>query len=108
MSTILIYMTCTGKEEAEKIGKALLEERLIACANIMAAHSSLYRWEGKLENNMEIAMILKTQESLFEQVRQKICDLHSYDCPCIVALPIIQGHEPFLQWIEEETGLLQT
>jgi periplasmic divalent cation tolerance protein len=104
MNNILIYMTCADKEEAEKIANALLEKRLIACANIMAPHISLYRWEGKLENNAEVAVILKTQEALFEQVRQKICDLHSYDCPCIVALPISQGHDPFLQWIKEETG----
>lgn len=103
MSNIVIYVTCAGKEEAETISRALLEERLIACANIMAEHSSLYRWEGKFENSVEVAMILKTRESLFEQVRQKICALHSYDCPCIVALPITQGHEPFLQWIGEET-----
>jgi len=106
MGNIIIYMTCPDKEEAAVIAGALLEDRLISCANIMASHSALYRWEGKLENNTEVAVILKTQESLFEQVRQKICMLHSYDCPCIVALPITQGHEPFLQWINAETSPL--
>jgi len=103
MKPILIYVT-TPAGEGEKIAAALLEKNLVACANIMAPHQSIYKWKGKVERGTESVVIFKTRESLFEQVRAEICALHSYECPCIVALPIVAGHEPFLQWIEEQTA----
>ncbi len=103
MSKILIYVMCGDNDEAERIARHLVEKELVACANIMAPHRALYKWEGKFETGAETTMILKTQGSLFEQVRAEICALHSYDCPCIVAVPVIAGHEPFLRWIEEQT-----
>lgn len=104
MKAILIYMTCPTGDEAEKIAAHLLDKGLIACANIMAPHRAIYKWQGKVERGEETAMILKTRENLFEQVRAEICALHSYECPCIVAAPLIAGHEPFLQWVAEQTG----
>lgn len=104
MSAIMIYITCAGSEEAEKIASHLLDRGLVACANIMAPHRAIYKWQGKVENAQETAMIVKTREGLFEQVRAEICAMHSYECPCIVAVPLVAGHEPFLQWINEQTG----
>lgn len=96
-------MTCPKSEEARKIVAELLDRRLIACANIMAPHESHYVWQDKRETTQEVAIIMKTQAELFEQVRAAICDLHSYECPCIVALDITQGHTPFMEWITAQT-----
>jgi periplasmic divalent cation tolerance protein len=103
MNKIIIYVTCASQTEAEKIAGDLVEKRLVACANIMSAHTAVYEWNGELEKLSEVSMILKTRGELFEKVRERICKLHSYECPCIVALPILAGHEPFLQWISKET-----
>ena len=102
MTAIMIYMTCPVAE-ARPIARALLERRLIACANIMPPHESLYWWQGKIDNGSESAVVMKTRPELFEKARAAICELHSYDCPCIVAWPLTVGHDPFLKWIEAET-----
>jgi len=107
MSAIIIYTTCPNKEEAQKISKALVEERLVACANIMAPHEAVYRWEDKIEEAEEVAVIFKTRAELFEAAKDKIVELHSYDCPCVVSWPITKGHTPYLAWVAEETKLIQ-
>ena len=76
----------------------------MACANIMPSIKSLFWWEGKIDESQEVVMIAKTRAALFEQVRDVVCDLHSYECPCIVALPIADGHEPFIAWLAQETS----
>ncbi len=102
---IFIYITCASSEEARKIASSLVDRRLVACANIMAPHEAVYQWKGRVETGAEVAVIMKTRAALFEQVKEAILKLHSYETPCIVALPIEAGHAPFLRWIEEETGL---
>ncbi len=104
MAAIIIYTTCSNKEEAQKIAEALVEARLVACANIMAAHEAVYRWEGKVESSEEVAVIFKTGEELFDAAKDKIVELHSYDCPCVVSWPITKGHPPYLEWVTKETG----
>jgi periplasmic divalent cation tolerance protein len=104
MTFIIIYMTAPTAEEAEKIAGALLAEKLIACANIMAPHTALYRWEGRAERTQEFAVIMKTRADLFEIVKKEIITLHSYECPCIVSWPIEKGHEDFLHWVAAETA----
>lgn len=100
---IIIYITCPTAAEAEKIGGALLAEKLIACANIMSPHTALYRWKGQTERTEEFAVIMKTRAELFDKVKETIAGMHSYECPCIVSWPIENGHAPFLDWIEAET-----
>ncbi len=104
MKNIFIYITCTSHEEASKIASSLVEERLVACANIMAGHEAIYQWQGRVETGQEVAVVMKTRAELFERVKEAILKLHSYETPCIVALPIEAGHAPFLRWIEAETG----
>ena len=103
MQDIMIYMTASSADEAQRISRVLLEEKLVACANVFPAHTALYRWEEKVETAEEVAVIFKTRAEHFEKVEAKIRALHSYDVPCIVSWPIEQGHAPFLQWIEAET-----
>ncbi|MEQ8227612.1 MAG: divalent-cation tolerance protein CutA [Rhodospirillales bacterium] len=104
MSTKLIYMTATDTDEAFRISEALVAENLIACANVLGAMQSVYRWEGAVQRGEEVAVLLKTREELVEQVLARAAALHSYDCPCLIVLDVTGGHAPFLGWIQTETG----
>lgn len=103
MSQRFVYITASTAEEAGKIGKALVEARLAACANIIGAIQSYYWWEGAVQQGTEAALILKTRADLVEALTAKVKELHSYDCPCVVALPIEAGNSEFLAWIDSET-----
>lgn len=107
MTYIMIYTTCVDEDEAGRIAKSLVEKRFVACANIFPPHRAVYRWEGKVESDREVAMILKTREDLFEETREEINRLHSYETPAVLALPVIQGEKAFLQFIEDETDELK-
>jgi len=103
MATILFYVTCKDKDEAKRIAKKLLEEKLIACANIFPEIDSFFWWQQKIDSAKEVPMILKTKKTLSKEVITKIKELHSYECPCIVEIPITGGYKEFLKWICEET-----
>lgn len=107
MTYIIIYVTCESADEAERIAGKLLEGKLIACANILPEHSAVFHWEGDIQSEKETAMILKSREDLFEEIRETICQHHSYDVPCIVAMPIMQANKAFLRFIEDETNELR-
>jgi len=102
MKINFIYMTVGSKEEARKIGKELVTTRLAACVNILDNMNSFYRWEGKIQDDTEVVMIAKTTEDRVPDLIEKVKSLHSYDCPCIVSLPVAGGHQPFLEWIAAE------
>jgi periplasmic divalent cation tolerance protein len=97
-------MTSGSKSEAQKIGKALVESRLAACVNILDNMQSIYRWEEKIQEDSEVVLIAKTTQSLVSQLIDKVKSMHSYDCPCIVSLPVQDGYPPFLDWIKMNTG----
>lgn len=103
METLIIYVTYKDEAQAQEISSVLVESRLVACANMFPAHRSLYWWDGGVQSASEVAVIYKTVAENFDRVREVILDRHSYECPCIVGLPIEKGHFPFLQWIEAET-----
>lgn len=100
----IIYVTYPNKEEAQRVSSALIEERLVACANILAAHDSLYWWDDAVQSEQEVAVLYKGVAARFDDVKRRILALHSYDVPCVVSWDIAQGHAPFLQWIEEQAG----
>ena len=102
MKVNFIYMTAGSKDEARKIGKALVISRLAACVNILDNMNSFYMWQGKVQDDTEIVMIAKTTEDRVPELVEKIKSLHSYDCPCIVSIPILDGNQAFLDWIAEE------
>ena len=102
MSAKLIYMTTPSRKEAEKIAEAVVTERLAACANILDGVTSVFHWEGKLCRENEAVLILKTTEEKTDALTARIKELHSYECPCIVVLPIEGGNPTFLEWIERE------
>lgn len=97
-----IYVTCGSLEESKRIGKEIVTQRLAACANIFSGMETIYWWEGELEEGQESVLILKTSTSLVENVIQAVCQLHSYEVPCIVSLPVNQGNPDYLTWIHSE------
>jgi periplasmic divalent cation tolerance protein len=104
MNNIVVLITAPSEEEAAKIARALVEERLAACANIVKHIRSVYRWEGKIEDDPEVLIVAKTREALFEALEKRVRELHSYSVPEVIALPIVQGSEAYLKWLEEETA----
>ena len=95
-------MTAGSKAEAQRIAKALVEHRLAACVNILENMQSIYRWEEEIQEDTEVVLIAKTTARLVSELIEKVKSLHSYDCPCIVSLPILDGNPPFLNWIHDE------
>ena len=102
MPVNFIYMTSGSKSEAQKIGKALVESRLAACVNILDNMQSIYRWQGKVQEDSEVVLIAKTTEAQVFRLIEKVKSLHSYDCPCVVSLPVLDGYPPFLDWVRAE------
>jgi periplasmic divalent cation tolerance protein len=104
MKNIVVLVTAPSAEEAAKIAKVLVEERLAACANIVKDIRSVFRWEGKIEDDSEALIVLKSREALFEDLEKRVRALHSYSVPEVIALPIVKGSEAYLKWLEEETA----
>ena len=100
--TISVYMTAGSEAEAHRVASALIEARLAACVNVLGAVQSVFYWDG-VEREDEVALIAKACRADFEALRQKVRAVHSYDCPCIVAWPIVEGDAEFTDWIEQET-----
>lgn len=100
MTLVLVYVTYPNEEEAIKVVNQLLQEKLIACANLIPI-KSMYYWNNKLENNPETVSILKTTESLFAKVKEEIERLHSYQVPCILKIST-QANHLFDQWLHSQ------
>ena len=96
---IVVLVTAKDKKEAEKISRGLLRAKLIACANIVKDVQSLFWWQGKIDSSKEVLLVLKTKKVLFKKVAVKVKSLHSYQTPEIIALPIVNGSEDYLDWI---------
>lgn len=103
MQAMMVYVTASSCEEAAKIGRVAVEKRLAACANVLGDIRSFYWWDGKIQDDSEAALILKTTEDRVESLVAEIKALHSYTVPCVVALPIGAGNPAFLEWIGLET-----
>jgi periplasmic divalent cation tolerance protein len=99
-----IYITSKDAVEAYRIGRVLVEEKLIACANYFPINS-IYRWKGNIEESGEVAIIAKTREILVDKVMERVKQLHSYEVPCVVSWIIEKGNPDYLKWIEESTEL---
>jgi len=104
MDTLFVYVTAKDKEEARLIARAVVGERLAACANVLGAIDSVYWWQGRVCEDNETALVLKTSAERKPELISRIKELHSYECPCIVCLPIADGNRDFLNWIAAETG----
>ena len=101
MEIVFAYITTQNKSEAKKIGKVLLQERLAACVNIFDQMSSMYWWEGKIEEANETVLIAKTTKKIFPKLSKKVKSIHSYSIPCILQLEVKDGNKEYLNWIAE-------
>ena len=104
MAAMFVYVTTASREEALNIGRALVSERLAASANVIDGVSSIYWWRGRLMEEGEASLILKTTSDLISAVILRVQQLHSYECPGVVALPIAHGNPDYLAWIDKETA----
>ena len=104
MSNIAVLTNCSTRKEARQIAQALVEGRLAACVNVGAQIKSFYRWKGKVETAKETPVIIKTTRSRFKAVEKVIRELHSYDLPEIIAVPIVGGSKNYLSWLTQSVG----
>jgi periplasmic divalent cation tolerance protein len=105
MSAHIVVLITTGSlEEGQKIARLLVDERLAACVNIVSPIQSVYRWEGKVQEEQEVLLIAKTAGAMLEQLAARVKQLHSYAVPEIIALPIVAGTDDYLRWIDKQTS----
>jgi periplasmic divalent cation tolerance protein len=100
---IVVLVTCGSEDEASTIARALVEDRLAGCVNLISPVRSIYRWEGKIWDQKEWILFIKTQKKKFDDLEKRVKSLHSYSVPEIVSLPIVQGSSSYLKWLAEMT-----
>ncbi|MDW7679548.1 MAG: divalent-cation tolerance protein CutA [bacterium] len=100
---VLILVTTANEDEAEQIGRSLVEKKLIACANIISPAKSIFHWDGELCQENETVMMIKAMKKNFDSIQAEIKEIHSYENPEIIAIPIILGAEDYLNWIKTES-----
>jgi periplasmic divalent cation tolerance protein len=99
MDRILVYMTAPDVATAQRIGRIIVERRLVACVNIISGMQSMYWWNGEVQDEHEIVLLAKTTATVFAALKDCVLDLHPYEVPCIVSVALQDGHGPFLDWI---------
>lgn len=102
-SEIVVFVTTSSNEEAEKLGRLIVESRLAACANVLSGIRSIFRWDNKVSVENECLMIMKTTLQRYSELEAVIREHHSYQVPEIIALPIVAGSVSYLDWIKEQT-----
>ena len=105
MDIQFIYITAGDMAEAKKVGQALLEKKLVACVNLIDGMTAMYWWQGQIEEGKEVVVFGKTVASLVPNVIETVKEVHSYECPCVVSIPVSDGNPAFLNWIEGEVNL---
>ena len=101
---IIVLTTCNSSEIASSIAESLVSNKLAACVNIINGVESVYQWQGKIEHDKELLLIIKTRQSLFSQLEHEIQELHDYELPEIIAVPIEAGEKNYLNWIRSSTN----
>lgn len=103
MDNIVVFITAPNEDEAAKMARTLVESRLAACVNVIRNIRSIYSWQGKVEDEAEVLMIVKTGRHLFDRLSEKVKELHGYAVPEIIAIPIVEGSANYLNWLKEVT-----
>lgn len=103
---IIVFMTASNGEEAARLAEMLVGAHLAACVQILPEIESVYRWQGKIERAAEILLLAKTTKSKFEELEREVRALHSYDTPEIIAVPVVAGSAPYLDWLRQATDKL--
>ena len=101
---IVVFSACDSAEQAETIAKALVDQHLAACVNIVPGARSIYRWKGRIEDATEWMLIIKSRRDLLDQLRAAIGKIHTYEVPELLAVPVVDGSESYLAWVDRELG----
>jgi len=101
---IVVYITAPNEEEGARMAKTLVGEKLAACVNIIKDIRSIYFWQGKVEDEKEVFLIVKTKASLYEKLEEKVKELHTYTVPEVIAVPIVSGSKDYLGWVKDSTA----
>jgi periplasmic divalent cation tolerance protein len=101
---IVVFSTASSAEEAEKIARGLVNGRLAACVNVIPSVRSFYRWQGKIEDSAEFLLVIKSSRERFDALRTSLEKLHSYDVPEVIAMPVVDGAQNYLNWMDGELG----
>jgi periplasmic divalent cation tolerance protein len=99
---IVVLSTCSSAKEADAIARRLVEKRLAACVNLLPGMKSIYRWKGAVEESDEVLLVIKSSRELFNELRIELEKVHTYELPELIALPIVDGSEAYLNWIDHE------
>ncbi|SMF28908.1 divalent-cation tolerance protein CutA [Pseudobacteriovorax antillogorgiicola] len=100
----LIYITAATTEEATTIARTLVEEKLVACCNLIPQIKSIYHWQGEIQEDSEVLILAKSQENRVSAVISRVTELHSYDCPCITTVSLSEGHPEYLKWVLNQSS----
>jgi periplasmic divalent cation tolerance protein len=99
---IVVLTTCNSQEQGAQLARHLIEHHLAACVNILPGARSFYRWKGEIEQAEEVVVIIKSRRDIFEKLREAIAHLHSYEIPEVIALPVVDGSDAYLNWLDRE------
>ena len=100
---LLVFTTLPTADKAAEIAKLLVDEKLVACANLLPAVRSIYRWQGKMHDENEVLVLLKTRAEQLERLKLRLLEVHPYEVPEVLAVPVESGYQPYLDWIAGET-----
>jgi periplasmic divalent cation tolerance protein len=103
-SSRIVFVMAGSEDEAVKIARALVEERLAACVNIVGPVRSIYQWRGAIEDEREYLLVIKSRARLYPGIERRVRELHGYEVPEVVSIPIVQGSKPYLDWLFESTS----
>jgi periplasmic divalent cation tolerance protein len=101
---IVVLSTCDSEQEAVNLARQLVDQRLAACVSVIPGTRSVYRWKGKIEDSSEWMLLIKSRRDLFEALRAALMKLHTYEVPEVLALPVVDGSEAYLKWLDRELG----
>jgi periplasmic divalent cation tolerance protein len=101
----VVFCTCPDLDAARAMARQLVETSLVACVNVVPGLRSIYRWKGSVQEDSEVLMILKTTRDRLEAAKIRLVELHPYDVPEFIALPVSDGHDPYLQWVTDSTRI---
>ena len=103
MSAIVIYSTCPDIESAERISRHIVEQRMAACVNLIPGITSIYTWDGNIQRDQEVLLVMKSTKDRFDDIQNLISDEHPYDLPELIAVPITESSPDYLEWIKQCT-----
>jgi periplasmic divalent cation tolerance protein len=103
--TLVVLTNLPDRGAAIKLAQVLVERRLAACVNVLAECASVYRWKGAIENAQEVPVLIKTRSALYGELEAAIAELHPYELPEIIALPVVRGFPEYLEWVGEGTSI---